>query len=188
VARGSGRLHRALTRPQPFPGCVALETKSNQPGRFQKLRIFKGLKKAEPADADTAISAPERCPLDMTRNLALIKNERCHEYRRRLIAVENRGAMRRWRSSLAGRRARPSLPTILGATGDGRGEAVWGSASGVLAITRGPESKMSAALSGRRPVEGKERIKRVKCHTLDRDFQIDHRQAQSNKTMKPESM
>src|SRR5215472_17667588 len=82
------RRHRALTRPQPFPGCVALETKSNQPGRFQKLRIFKGLKKAEPADADTAISAPERCAPDMTNHLALIKNERRHEYRRRLIAVE----------------------------------------------------------------------------------------------------
>ena len=79
---------RALTRPQPFPGCVALETKSKQPGRFQKLRIFKGLKKAEPADADTAISAPERCALDMTNHLALIKNERRHEYRRCLIAVE----------------------------------------------------------------------------------------------------
>jgi len=60
-------------RSQPFPGCVALETKSNQPGRFQKLRIFWGLKKAEPADADTAIDAPERCALDMTNHLALIK-------------------------------------------------------------------------------------------------------------------
>jgi len=27
-------------------------------------------------------------PLDMTNHLALIKNERRHEYRRRLIAVE----------------------------------------------------------------------------------------------------
>src|SRR5215470_3120391 len=57
--------------------------------------------------------------------------------------------MLRWRSSLARRRARPCSPrTILGATGDGRGRGSWGSSSGVLAITRGPESKMSAALSG----------------------------------------
>ena len=75
---------------------------------------------------------------------------------------------------MARHRARPrSLRTILGATGDGRGEAVWGSSSGVLAITRGPESKMSAALSG--GDRGKERIKRIQCHALDRDFQIDHR-------------
>ena len=53
------------------------------------------------------------------------------------------------------------------------GEAAWGSSSGVLAITRGSESKMSAALSG--GDRGKERIKRIQCHALDRDFQIDHR-------------
>src|SRR5215470_1277702 len=54
------------------------------------------------------------------------------------------------------------------------GEAVWRSSSGVLTITRGPESKMSAALSDGDWSEEKERIKRVPCHALDRDFQIDH--------------
>src|SRR5215831_5077419 len=84
-------------------------------------------------------------PLDLANHLALIKtsdvtNRRRH--RGRKIVARCAGGD----PSLARRRARPhSLRTILGGTGDCRGEAVWGSASGVLAITRGPESKMSAA-------------------------------------------
>src|SRR5215472_11689334 len=86
-------------------------------------------------------------PLDMTNHLALIKTSDVTNIAGVSSRSKNRGAMRRWRSSLARRRARPhSLRTILGATGDGRGRgSLGGSASGVLAITRGPESKMSAA-------------------------------------------
>src|SRR5215469_11794461 len=74
-------------------------------------------------------------PLDLANHLALIKTSDVTNIAGVSSRSKNRGAMRRGRSSLARRRARPhSLRTILG-----------GSASGVLAITRGPESKMSAA-------------------------------------------
>src|SRR5262252_1593808 len=85
-------------------------------------------------------------PLDLTNHLALIKRSDVTNIAGVSSRSKNRRAMRRWRSALARRRARPhSLRTILGATGDCRGRGGRGSASGVLAITRGPESKMSAA-------------------------------------------
>ena len=50
-------------RSQPFPGCVALETKSNLARQFPKTQDLQRAKKAEPADADTAIAAPQRCAI-----------------------------------------------------------------------------------------------------------------------------
>ena len=77
------------------------------------------------------------------------KTERRYEYRRRLIAVEKswrdaQVAILFWQGVAQGRVRHERFWALL-AVG---GEAVWGSSSGVFAITRGPESKMSAALSG----------------------------------------
>jgi hypothetical protein len=85
-------------------------------------------------------------PLDMTNHLALIKNERGHVYRRRLIAVE-----KSWRDAqVAILFGKASRKAAFATNDSGRywrlsGAKQSGSSSGVLAITRGPESKMSAA-------------------------------------------
>jgi len=82
----------------------------------------------------------------MTNQLALIKNERGHEYRRRLIAVE-----KLWRDAqVAILFGQASRKAAFATSDSGRywrrsGARQLGSASGVLAITRGPESKISAA-------------------------------------------
>ena len=116
-------------------------------------------------------------PLDMTNHLALIQTSDVTNIAGVSWRSKNRGAMLRWRSSLARRRARPCSPrTILGATGDGRGRG----GLGVVAERRfgdhtGPRIEDERCAIGRRPVGGKERIKRTQCHALDRDFQIDHR-------------
>src|SRR5215472_1021673 len=99
----------------------------------------------------------------MTNHLALIKNERRHEYRRRLIAVE-----KSWRDAqVAILFGQASRKAAFATNDSGR---YWrlsgprqsgGRRADVLAITRGPESKMSAALSG--GDRGKERIKRIQC-------------------------
>src|SRR5215471_97558 len=82
----------------------------------------------------------------MTIDVALIKNERRHEYRRRLIAVE-KSCRDAQLAILFGKASRKSA---FARNNSGRywrrsGARQRGSASGVLAITRGPESKMSAA-------------------------------------------
>src|SRR5215468_11276502 len=77
--------------------------------------------------------------------------------------------MLRWRSSLARRRARPCSPRRRSGTRQlGVVERRFGDHTG-------PRIEDERCAIGRRPVGGKERIKRVQCHALDRDFQIDHR-------------
>src|SRR5215472_10068862 len=84
-------------------------------------------------------------PLDLANHLALIKTSDVTNIAGVLSRSKNRGAMRRWRSSLARRRARPhSLRTILGATGDCRGRG-GGVGERRFGDYTGPESKMSAA-------------------------------------------
>src|SRR5215469_7196657 len=75
------------------------------------------------------------------------QNERRHEYRRRLIAVK-----KSWRDAqVAILFGKTSRKAAFATNDSGRywrlsgASQSWGSASGVLAITRGPESKMSAA-------------------------------------------
>jgi hypothetical protein len=116
-----------------------------------RAKRYRRLTAAQGHVAATAIILP----LDMTNHLALIKNARRHEYRRRLIATE-----KSWRDAqvaiLFGKASRKAAFATndsgrywrrSGASQSGR------SSSGVLAITRGPESKMSAAgaQSGRAP-------------------------------------
>ena len=77
---------------------------------------------------------------------------------------------------MARRRARPCSPrTILGATGDGRRRGSLGVVEPRFGDHTGPGIEDKRCAIGRRPVGGKERIKRVPCYALDRDFQIDHR-------------
>src|SRR5262245_35482470 len=102
----------------------------------------------------------------MTNHLALIKNERRHQYAGVSWRSKNRGAMRRWRSSLAGvaqGRVRHERFWALLAT-------VGGEAAGVaerrFGDHTGPRIEDERCAIGRRPVGGKERITRVQCHAL----------------------
>src|SRR5215469_2365076 len=66
-------------------------------------------------------------------------------HRGRKIVARCAGGDPLWQGIAQGRVRYERFWALLATVG---GEAVWGSSSGVLAITRGPESKMSAALSG----------------------------------------
>ena len=92
------------------------------------------------------------------------------------IAVEKLWCDAQGAILLARRCGRPrSLRTILGATGDGRGRGVRGVVERRFGDHTGPRIEDERCAIGRRLVGGKERIKRVPCHALDRDLQIDHR-------------
>jgi len=87
---------------------------------------------------------------DMTNHLALIKKRPTSRispasHRGRKIVARCAGGDPLWPGVAQGRVRYERFWALLATVG---GEAVWGSASGVLAITRSPESKMSAALSG----------------------------------------
>ena len=86
----------------------------------------------------------------MTNHLALIKKRPTSRispasHRGRKIVARCAGGDPLWQGVAQGRVRYERFWALLATVG---GEAVWGSASGVLAITRSPESKMSAALSG----------------------------------------
>src|SRR5215813_11191951 len=66
-------------------------------------------------------------------------------HRGRKIVARCSGGDPLWQGVAQGRVRYERFWALLATVG---AEAVWGSSSGVLAITRGPESKMSAALSG----------------------------------------
>src|SRR5215471_5396471 len=86
-------------------------------------------------------------PLDLANHLALIKRATSRispaSHRGRKIVARCAGGDPLWQGVAQGRIRYERFWAVLATVG---GEAVfWGSASGVLAITRGPESKMSAA-------------------------------------------
>src|SRR5262249_55969744 len=172
----------ASRKADPYDYVVSVNERRRHLSTAQRSEVAQKLPKARPDLSDRAIAKTaqvDHTTVASKRRRPEAGGEIHHPTKRtgrdgkaQSATKTNSGVDPLWPGVAQGRVRHERFWALLATVG---GEAVWGSSSGVLAITRGPESKMSAALSGRRLVGGKERIKRVPCHALDRDFQIDHR-------------